>query len=296
MQQPKATDGILGGQTPPPIASAVLGGIAGLRQQMTLASPEQRSQLLPTALNYGEAGITLLISLLNNDPVLTVRATAYQHLQQAIAESSTNIREMQQAIAKGVPLKQGDRLYRVHISAIDYDDEYYTLLDSVQAYEAHDFCYEGEQLHPVERYIFQEQAEQVAADLHRIILSNGNLAEFNQRHQLKLNPLDYYLLKITEDLCNFYRNGSQPVHEWCTAHEIDVDLSDYLDEGVFDDDEDEGWYWWEAQEEVLQHLQSQKNYPLLEEFCDLVGMGRFTFVHEEIVDREGYFPVMGTLT
>lgn len=94
---------------------------------------------------------------------------------------------------------------------------------------------------------------------------------------------------------NFERNAAQPIRDWCTTHRIDVDLSDYLDEDVFDDD-GEGEYWWEAQDEVLQKLQSQKNYPLLEEFCDFIGMGKFTFVHEEMVDLDGYFPVMGTLT
>lgn len=151
MQQPQATDGVLGGQALSPTNSAILGGITGLQQQMAVALTEQRSRLLATALNYGETGIDLLISILNDDPVLMVRATAHQHLQQAIAEPSTNVRKVQQAIAKGVPLKRGDQLYRVYISAIDYDDSYYTLLDSVQAYEAHDFCYDGEQFHPVER-------------------------------------------------------------------------------------------------------------------------------------------------
>ena len=74
------------------------------------------------------------------------------------------------------------------------------------------------------------------------------------------------------------------------AHSIDIDLSDYVDEEMPEDDE-QGEYWWEAQEEVLEQLQDQKNYSLLEEFCNLIGMGRFTFVHEESVDRDDYFPV-----
>lgn len=309
---PTNTDVVIGGQVPPPTSSVILGGIEGLQHRFITGNLEQRVAALANALNYGRAGVDLLLNALN-DGVLDVRVAAYRHLQQVVSErknqgtvkaipqwwqvlATTLIPErVQRVIDRGIPLKKGDRLYRVYISAIDYDDSYYTLLDSVQAYEAHDFCYEGEQLHPVERYIFQEQAEQVAADLHRVILSNENFAEFNQRYKLKLKPLDYYLFKITEDLSSFDRNFNQPIRDWCTTHGIDVDLSDYFEEEVSDDD-DEGEYWWEAQDEVLQKLQSQKNYPLLEEFCDLIGMGRFTFIHEEIVDREDYFPVMGTLT
>jgi hypothetical protein len=292
---PESTDAVIGGQAPSPNASVVLGGMEGLYQRFMAGNLEQQSHLLTTALNYGEAGIDWLITTLNSDPVLTIRATAYQQLQQAIAEPTATVKKVQQAIAQGIPIKKGDRLYRVYISAIDYDDEYYTLLDSVQAYETHDFDYDGELLHPVERYLFREQAENVAQDLHRTVLSNGDFAEFNQRHQLKLKSSDYYLFKITGDLRDFYRNGGQSIRDWCTAHNIDIDLSDYIDEEIPDDDE-QGEYWWGAQEEVLEHLQNQKNYPLLEEFCNLIGMGRFTFVHEEIVDRDGYFPVTGTLT
>ncbi|MBW4473107.1 MAG: hypothetical protein KME45_22420 [Stenomitos rutilans HA7619-LM2] len=292
---PESTDAVIGGQAPSPNASVVLGGMEGLQQRFMAGNLEQRSHLLTAALAYGEAGVEWLITTLNSDPVLTIRATAYQQLQQAIAEPTTTVKKVQQTIAKGIPLKKGDRLYRVYISAIDYDDEYYTLLDSVQAYEAHDFCYDGELLYPVERYFFREQAETIAQDLHRVFLANGDFATFNQRHQLNLNPRNYHLRDIAGDLCSFYRNFNQSIRDWCTAHNISIDLSDYVDEDIPEDD-DQGEYWWEAQEEVLQQLQSQRNYPLLEEFCNLIGMGKFTFVHEENVDRDGYFPVTGTLT
>jgi hypothetical protein len=308
---PKSTDVVMGGQVSPPTGGAILGGMEGLQQRFTGGDSEQRVEVLADALDYGRAGVDFLLEALN-DAVLNVRVAAYRHLQQVVSErtnqknadgtpqwwqqlESTLIPEqVQRSLAKGIPLKKGDRLYRVYISAIDYDDSYYTLLDSVQAYEAHDFCYDGELLHPVERYLFRDQAEQIAQDLHRTILSNGNFAEFNQRHQLQLKPSDYYLFKITGDLRDFYRSGNQSIRDWCMAHSIDIDLSDYVDEEMPEDDE-QGEYWWEAQEEVLEQLQDQKNYSLLEEFCNLIGMGRFTFVHEESVDRDDYFPVTGLL-
>jgi hypothetical protein len=288
MQHPHVTDGVLGGYTPPPTSSAILGGLEGLQQQMAVASPDQRSHLLSLALSYGEAGIDWLINVFNNDPVLTVRAAAYQHLLQAIANSSQpGLERVEQAIAQGVPLKRGDRVYQMYISAIDYDDEYHTLLDSVEAFSAHEFCYD-EQFHPVERYIFKEQAEQVAADLHRVILSNSSFKDFNQRHHLNLNPAKLYLLNISGDLSTFYRNDNQPVHEWCVAHGVDIDLSDYLSDMPEDVEEDQG-YWWEVQEVVLQYLQDQRNYPLLEELSEFIGIGKFAFVHEQIVHQDSFF-------
>ncbi|MBL1178402.1 hypothetical protein [Pantanalinema sp. GBBB05] len=125
MEQPQANDVILGGQTPPPISSAILGGIVGLHQQLIMALPEQRSQLLATALNYSEVGIDLLISILNDDPVLTIRATAYQLLQSVDSEKTN------EAIANGILLNPGDRFYCVCKSAITYGDDWYSLNDSV---------------------------------------------------------------------------------------------------------------------------------------------------------------------
>lgn len=124
MKQPKVNDVVLGGQTSPPVPSAILGGIAGVQQQMTVANPEQRSQLLATATNYGEAGIDLLIDTLNNDPVLAVRATAYQLLP------SVDSAKAKGAIANGVLLNPGDRIYSVYKSAIYFNDEWFNLDNS----------------------------------------------------------------------------------------------------------------------------------------------------------------------
>jgi hypothetical protein len=115
MRQPQATDGILGGQTPLQTDSAILGGIVGLRQQMSVATTEQRSHLLSVALNYGTDGIDLLLVTLNNDPVLTVRAAAYHHLQTVAEQSEPAIKPVQQAISKGI------RFTVVHEEIVDRD-------------------------------------------------------------------------------------------------------------------------------------------------------------------------------
>jgi uncharacterized protein (TIGR03643 family) len=83
---------------------------------MKVAEPEERSQLLTSALQDGGAGIDFLISTLNKDTDLTVRATAYQRLQQAIAETIEPgfKKKMEEAIAQGIPLKRDDILYNVY--------------------------------------------------------------------------------------------------------------------------------------------------------------------------------------
>lgn len=65
--QPREFDAVRGGETPPPIQGAVLGGIEGIKQR--LASPvfETRIGALSEALNYGEAGFNLVIQALRND-------------------------------------------------------------------------------------------------------------------------------------------------------------------------------------------------------------------------------------
>jgi hypothetical protein len=45
--------------------------------------------------------------------------------------------------------------------------------------------------------------------------------------------------------------------------------------------------------ERSQVIKKQKNYDLLQEFCDFLEMGKFAFVHEEIIDRSGFFTADG---
>lgn len=292
MTQPQSSDAILGNQTPPPVNSAILGGIEGLQQQMQIAEPKQRSQLLPSALQYGEAGIDFLINILNNDPVLTVRAEAYQHLQESISVQSEPIsQKIQQVIEQGIPLKVGDRLYHVYISAIDYDDQCYSLLDSVAAYEGHNFYYDGERLHPVACFVVREIAEELALALHRVFLANGDLTKINQRYHLNINPKNYHLFNIASEVNGFYWNYNKPMREWCILHQIDIDLDEYLNEEYSEEDD----YWGEAQEAVLEEVLQRHSDSLLEELCNFLEMGKFAFVHKEIVDRDRFFPTTGQL-
>jgi WD40 repeat protein len=77
--QPKPGDAVLGGQNPPPINAAVLGGIEGTKQRC--ASPDVQARIagLREAVKYGEQGIELLLHGLK-DEVSEVGWVAYSLL------------------------------------------------------------------------------------------------------------------------------------------------------------------------------------------------------------------------
>lgn len=64
--QPRKYDAVKGGQTPPPVAGVVLGGIEGVKRRLTNPVAEVRIAALCEALNYGEAGLDLVIGALND--------------------------------------------------------------------------------------------------------------------------------------------------------------------------------------------------------------------------------------
>ena len=79
--QPQEYDAVLGGQTPIPAGSAILGGIAGVKRRLASAVEEQRIAALSEALNYGEAGLDLVVQALQ-DKSRQVKKTAYLLLEE----------------------------------------------------------------------------------------------------------------------------------------------------------------------------------------------------------------------
>jgi hypothetical protein len=253
----------LGGQNSPPSDSAILGGIEELQQQMNDAPPDQRSQLLASALNYGEAGIDLLIDRLTHDSVLAIRALAYQLLQ-GVDSQKANL-----AVADGVWLNAGDLIYGVYKSAIGYDDEYFFLFDSWDSesiddtnwsdfgytdYEA--FCrdendnYGGdlESYIPkrVARYVSKAQADAAAEQLHIKLVCewDGGTYSFETGHAVDLA-------------------------DWCSVNQVlnaatTTDLDDLCDQ-----------------------LKAAGNYQLLGQLWR-DSVGNFTFVREETVSESHY--------
>ena len=79
--QPKEYDAVLGGQSQIPIAAAVLGGIAGVKQRLHSPSIEPRMAAVKDAPKYGDAGLNIAIQALL-DPALEVQRVAYLVLRQ----------------------------------------------------------------------------------------------------------------------------------------------------------------------------------------------------------------------
>jgi COMPASS component SWD3 len=74
--QPREYDAVLGGQSQIPIAAAVLGGIAGVKQRLHSPSIEPRMAAVKDAPKYGDAGLNLAIEALL-DPAPKVQRVAY---------------------------------------------------------------------------------------------------------------------------------------------------------------------------------------------------------------------------
>ncbi|MEG4349117.1 WD40 repeat domain-containing protein [Microcoleus sp. LAD1_D3] len=74
--QPREYDAVLGGQSQIPIAGAVLGGIAGVKQRFNSPSIESRIAAVKDAPKYGGAGLNLALEALV-DPAPEVQRVAY---------------------------------------------------------------------------------------------------------------------------------------------------------------------------------------------------------------------------
>ncbi|MEM6752115.1 MAG: SUMF1/EgtB/PvdO family nonheme iron enzyme [Cyanobacteria bacterium P01_C01_bin.38] len=74
-QQPKPYDAVLGGENQAPEGAAVLGGIEGVKLRLSNENPEVRIKALHQALNYGEAGLDLIIKALQDEfPKVQIQA------------------------------------------------------------------------------------------------------------------------------------------------------------------------------------------------------------------------------
>ncbi|NJO19542.1 MAG: hypothetical protein HC838_05040, partial [Spirulinaceae cyanobacterium RM2_2_10] len=79
-RQPRRYDAVLGGRLPAPPDSALLGGLAGVRQRLAGGEPAYQITALTEALRYGEAGIALVVAALDAD-IAAVQWRAYQLLR-----------------------------------------------------------------------------------------------------------------------------------------------------------------------------------------------------------------------
>ncbi len=115
--QPRPDDAVLGGQAPPPVDAAVLGGLSGVEQRLARAD-----EALFEAFQYGEAGLGLIIQALENKS-REVRDIAYFLLTQSPSEMA------KQALWNYLPYKQMKCLYTFNLNKEPYDinDHHYYL-------------------------------------------------------------------------------------------------------------------------------------------------------------------------
>jgi hypothetical protein len=94
---PRESDAILGGQTPPPVTGAILGGLAGAKQRLESETLVARLSALTDAFQYGEQGIDLALQALD-DPAEEVQRFAGRLLRDGGNEQG------RQALLKRKPL------------------------------------------------------------------------------------------------------------------------------------------------------------------------------------------------
>ncbi len=277
-QSPREYDAVLGGNSPPPIYGAVLGGIEGLKRRLETGNTQQRVDSLADAIKYGDAGIDLLIEALD-DGEIEVRAKAFQLLQDVDSE------KVRQIVNKGIPLKKGDKLYSVYASYIDYDDECYILVDSTKKVFT---CYEEigfQAIHLIARYVHKHEAVAVAEDLHKTILIGTKLSEFCRKYNLKLDEREIdqlkWLFDEAEGCINEFRFDPglatiSNLHDFCITNNIPLESRIGKEES------------WDFKDRILKYLKDTKNYDTLSLFFDFLQIGKFAFVEEEIVNEEAY--------
>lgn len=78
--QPKEYDAVLGGQNPPPINAAVLGGIEGVKKRLASSILEVRINALSDAIKYGDQGLDLVLPALQDESI-EVQFAAYSLLK-----------------------------------------------------------------------------------------------------------------------------------------------------------------------------------------------------------------------
>ena len=72
-QQPTAQDVVLGGQIATPLGGVVLGGIEGVKRRLASPAIALKIAALREALNYGEAGLNLVLEGLQNESIKVQR-------------------------------------------------------------------------------------------------------------------------------------------------------------------------------------------------------------------------------
>lgn len=283
---PKAQDLVLGGEMPPPVSGAVLGGLVGLQQRFQQSELTQKLAALEAAATYGAEAIPLLRQGLESAD-LTVRSTAYSQLRK-LGVSSPDLE-------CGIPLRVGDRIYAVYESSVSYGDDWYyihaeieddeELLEEYPFYHpsqdsnGHTFEYVSDAPEDNQRDPYDEGYEPIlvaycldsatAEAKTKIVFEEkfGNLG-------CEIHEIDTYIEPDEDDPF-----GALDLRAWVEANQVVVDPE--LPEEWGDAD-------LEYVTQVLMSLQHRKQFSLLRELWQQKGYDPLAFVHEYVIDRPCY--------
>jgi hypothetical protein len=183
------------------------------------------------------------------------------------------------AIADQAEVDAQAGLFGVYLSAIDYDDEYYTLMDSIEIYQNPDFQYDSDLMLVLKTDNLQ-QTQNIAEDLHQVILRATSIQDFQDRHGLQLQPDLIESIGSLKDYRNFsmfYRDWEFNIIAWCQVENLSFDFLEDLEDQS--DEIESGYEFFEGQEEVCQKLLNNEDYDRLDQLRAALKIGKFTFVH-----------------
>ena len=278
------------------------------------SSVVQQISLLPQALEYGQLGIDFLIECLKNTE-LEIRATAYQLLQDVDSQKA------KRAIASGLLLNPGDKIYSVYQAGIWFTDESYMLFGGVdylielylQVYGDQYFGEEDEMCQSKRIYCYLDKnlAMEKAEAIHLNSISQhsiGDICGFNwERKNLDFDLKNWCL---ENNLISNQEWNDLPSHqrEWRIEKLIweneDKTLQDkyisnkyiyhlnFVDCWLKENQVNYNYNYedWESLSKLLDYLELPENIELLSKFWK-DGVGYFAFVREEFVQQQVYVKI-----
>jgi len=172
----------------------------------------------------------------------------------------------------------------VYASDIDYDDEFFDVLDSFE--KAENSCYAGEceLIHPIVNYVYKDEAKAVAEDLHQTILRGTRISDFFRKYSLHLRERDINHIKT------IFNYADEHLYELDYHQEFNIsNLNDFgiennipLESRVGQEDE------WDFKDRIFKHLKDTRSFDKLSLLFNFLQIGKFAFVEEQTVDKSGY--------
>jgi hypothetical protein len=167
-------------------------------------------------------------------------------------------------------------LFGVYLSAIDYDDNFYTLMDSIPAYRQHRFHYD-EGIASIAKCSDYDSAKVIAEDLHQVILSESSVVDFQERHNLKIPDPVRQQIREYQNATDFsiYEQTGDEIIPICRSMGWDLvclQFDENQDEEDFYDD-------LEITQAVIEELRENEQYDRLDQLRAALKIGKFAFVH-----------------